>query len=122
MSSLDIMIRKRRLKARFLKDPRYAEAAGKTYPVLLTSFKKDENYLEFMLDPKDYPADWRLRFFSELKRLDSAILASDSNLDGDWRFLAIYEISDVQLNNFLSCRFGRLRTRLSVEELEDDED
>lgn len=116
------MISKRRLKAKFLKDPRYAEAAGEIYPVLLTSFKSDINYQELMPDSKDYPAAWTREFYSELKRLGVAVLASDSNLDGDWRFLAIYEISDVQLNNFLSCRFGRLRTRLSVEELEDDED
>lgn len=119
---MDIMTSKRRIKARFLKDPRYAEAAGKIYPVLLTSFKSGINYQELMPDSKDYPAAWTREFYSELKRQAVAVLASDSNLDGDWRFLAIHDISNVQMSNFLSCTIGKLRCKLSWEELEEDEE
>ena len=105
-------IRTRRLRAEFLKDARYAEAEGRTYPVLLTSFKNGSLYEEQMSDEDEYPPNWKAQFLAALQDVRCAVIASDSNLDGEWRFLAIHHVSEIQLTNFLTCEIGQLSVAL----------
>lgn len=105
-----------RIRAEFLEDdPRYAIAGGQIYPVLLTSFKHGSVYQEDMQDVDEYPADWRWQFQKNLREVGMAVLASDSNLDNDWRFLSIHRVSDVQLTNFLTCTIGKTVIALNLE-------
>jgi hypothetical protein len=105
-----------RTHATFLDDDvRYADVDGRVFPVLLTSFKTSSSYAEDMQDADEYPPDWPWQFHLDLKAASQAVLASDSNPDGNWRPLGIYRVSDVQLTNFLSCRVGKLVEPLALE-------
>src|SRR5690349_6787302 len=105
----------KRLRATFLKDVRYAEAGGKVYPVLLTSFVGGSFYEEDMSNADEYPADWATRFKSNLKTAEAAIIANDEHGDNNWRFLAIRRVSNVQLSNHLTCEIGTKLTALYFE-------
>lgn len=83
--------------------------------MLLTSFKSEAVYQEDMQDADEYPLEWRWQFHKDLRERGAAVLASDSNLDDNWRFLGIHRISDVQLSNFLSCRIGKRIALLNFE-------
>ena len=106
---------RKRLHATFLDDPRYAEAGSKVYPVLLTSFCVGRFYEENMSDADEYPTNWAIRFKASLREAGSAVLASDSNSDGEWRFLSIVRVANVQLANHLTCEIGAKVTSLHFE-------
>src|SRR4051794_11110889 len=106
----------KRLRAKFLEDdPRYAEVNGEVLPVLLTSFDTGFGYEEDVQDIDEYPERWAWQFHLDLKRLGKAALASDSNLDDNWRFLGVHAVSAVRLSNFLTCRIGKKLASLNLE-------
>ena len=80
--------------------------------MLLTSFKNGSLYEEQMSDEDEYPPNWKAQFFAALQEVRCAVIASDSNLDGEWRFLAIHHVSEIQLTNFLTCEIGQLSVAL----------
>lgn len=68
-----------------------------------------------MQDAEEYEITWRNAFFRSLRQIQCAVIASDENPDGYWRFLAIKRVSDVSLTNFLTCKVEQTVATLRFE-------
>lgn len=105
----------RRLRATFLDedDGRYASVNGIIYPALLTSCLYGRSYKEDMGDSVDYPVDWCRRFLLDLNCRAAAILVSDADEDR-WKFLGLFQVHNVEMSSFLTCRIGAKLTKLQL--------
>jgi hypothetical protein len=95
------------LRATFVDDDdgRYASVGGIIYPVLLATCRGGLRYSEDVSDSVDYPSVWCRRFRQDLECRAAAILISDAD-DHSWKFLGLFQVHNVQLSNFLTCRIG----------------
>jgi hypothetical protein len=95
-------------------DGRYASINGIIYPALLTSCLTSRGYNEDMSDSDLYPVDWCRRFVQDLNCRAAAILVSDAD-EYSWKFLGLFQVRDVQLSSFLTCRIGAKLAKLLPE-------
>jgi hypothetical protein len=99
------------LRAKYTDDDgRYAEIKGIAYPVLLASFQTGDDYAEDMQETDDYPDEWKKDFLALFNRREAAIIAFDSGKI--WPFRGLFQVHDIRLTNFLTCRIGACLTKL----------
>lgn len=104
----------KRLRAKFVdRDGRYATINGISYPVLLTSCLSGCRYEEDMRDSAEYPVEWCRSFAHDLGCRTAAILASDADEDG-WKFLGLFQVHNLSVSSFLTCRLGAKLTKLEL--------
>jgi hypothetical protein len=89
----------------FPKGGRYASINGVIYPALLTSSLVGHRYNEDMRDSVDYPVEWCRRFLHDLNCRAAAVLVSDAD-ETSWKFLGLFQVGDVRLSSFLTCRIS----------------